>query len=441
MGHLSRQLTLALSGAGDYRTVLFSLSKALPRIMAAESSGDLPEAQGLGIRYEYCPAWNVGWFPTRGWQAAVRRRYRSYRWHPYLRDRIISLVAETGAQAVIFDGVVPYDGLLQARAALPGVRFGWVRRGMWRPGAPEHRLDASQHFDLTIEPQDLGESADRGPTRHRTDTLRLPPVSLTDVLEPTTRDQARRALGLPSDRPVLLLAPGSGFLGSVDRVAEAVLRSVRAHGGDWAVAVTRQSIASHGIGAAGEDVILLDDVYPLARHLAAFDAAVGAAGYNAVHELLGAGVPTLFVPSTKHETDDQEARAAGVAARGAALTTVDGIADAVRELLDATRRDELAQACRSLERPDGGRAAATAVGELAAAGVPVVDPPIATPSRPWPDLRLRAKPGSEASISFTEAVDGDQVRGTHPIEHMIAGSSQEYRRARARAASWIYRAD
>ena len=44
MGHLSRQLTLALSEPPREGSVIFSLSGALPRIMAASRSGELPEA-------------------------------------------------------------------------------------------------------------------------------------------------------------------------------------------------------------------------------------------------------------------------------------------------------------------------------------------------------------------------------------------------------------
>ena len=46
----------------------------------------------------------------------------------------------------------------------------------------------------------------------------------------------------------------------------------------------------------------------MSRYLRAFDATVSAAGYNAYHELIRFGVPSLFVPM-RRQTDDQEARA------------------------------------------------------------------------------------------------------------------------------------
>lgn len=441
MGHLSRQLTAILSGPRRFDSVLFSLSGALPRIMAAEEAGELPEASGRGVRYEYCPSWESGWFPTTGWQAAVRRNYRSYRWAPYLRDRLIALATETRATAVVFDGVVPYDGLLRARAALPELRFVWVRRGMWRSGTPESRLAASRHFDLTIEPGDLAAAADHGPASGRSDAHRVAPVSLTDVLRPNSRAAARAALGLPADGPVLLLAPGSGALGSVVETSEEILRAVRERHRDWTVAVTRQPIARDRIGGAMDGVVVLDDVYPLARHLAAFDAAIGAAGYNAVHELLSAGVPALFVPSTRHLTDDQPARARGVADRGAALVAEDDdLAGAVDRLLDPLTRARLEDASAALERPRGGVEVADLVADLAAQGAPTArDLTLPTPSRPIPDLRTRALLGGPTEILMSERIDPTVVKGRRPVEHLVADSSETYRRTRERVANWIYR--
>lgn len=444
MGHLSRQLTTALSDRPQMDAAVFSLSGALPRVAAADRSGDLPGARERSIRYEYCPSRESGWLPPPGWRRVLRTHYRSYRWHHYLRDRLVSLAAETRASAVVFDGVVPYAGLLQARELLPEVGFAWVRRGMWRPQAPTAQLSASDRFDLVVQPGDFAGAADRGPLAERDDALRIAPVSLTDVLPPTSRQEARAALGLPMDRPVLLLAPGSGALGSVEESAARIRQVVAERAPEWVVAVTRQAIARHAVGSAGDpdgSVVVLDDVYPLARHLAAFDAAASAAGYNSVHELLSSGVPTLLVPSEHHVTDDQVARAEGVVARGAALVPgVDGLERAVLDLLDPRVRERLREGCAGLERPSGGRDAAELVAGLATRSGPtsisVLRP---RPRRPVPDARTPTGPGTGVSLRFTEQVSVADVRGSDPIEHLLPGSSADYRASRERTAEWLYR--
>lgn len=439
MGHLSRQLTAALSGPRRFDPVVFSLSRALPRIVSAVADDELPGAGGRGLRFEYAPSWESGWLPT-GWRAPLRRRYRSYRWAPYLRDRLGALVAETGARVVAFDGVAPYPGLVAARAALPQVRFAWIRRGLWQPGAPAERLDLSQHFDVTIEPGDVARGWDQGPTRDRQDAVRLPgPVSLTDVLDPLPRAEARHALGLPQDRPVLLLAPGSGALGSVDATAAEVLTAVRERHPDWLVAVTRQAIAQHSVAGDTDRVVVLDDVYPLARYLSAVDAAVSAAGYNAVHELLAARVPTLLVPSTNHLTDDQPTRARGAAAQGAALTVTDTIGASVDRLLDDSRRAELRAAAAALPAATGGRDVAEQIATLAEGGTPVPSWTPSEPTRPVPDLRTRADARAAHPLLWTEQIDRDLLAGRRPVEHLLPGSSPGYAGQRRAIARWLYR--
>ena len=113
MGHLTRQLTVALSAPDDIDPVLMSLSGALPTVRSAVASGALPEL--AGVRTEYCPSRKSGWLPKGGAARRLRELHPAYNWEPYFADRLRALVAETGARLVLFDGVVPYAGLLAAR--------------------------------------------------------------------------------------------------------------------------------------------------------------------------------------------------------------------------------------------------------------------------------------------------------------------------------------
>jgi UDP:flavonoid glycosyltransferase YjiC (YdhE family) len=110
-------------------------------------------------------------------------------------------------------------------------------------------------------------------------------------------------------------------------------------------------------------------VYPLARYLAAFDAAISAAGYNSFHELLAARIPTLFIPNQKMEMDDQAARANFAARCGMALCAPPddpySLTRCLRELVDPSVRSSLRRRMEECRAENGAELAAGIVAELA----------------------------------------------------------------------------
>lgn len=355
MGHLTRMLAVALATSRPEHVTIMSMSVALPVVT------------DQGVRGEYCPS------ADRGWLVGPR-------WHAYLADRVVALAQEVGADVIAFDGVAPYRGLALAAQRLPQTAFVWMRRGLWRPGANLRQLEAGSWFDLIIEPGDLAQAADRGGTAGRGDASIISPVSLLDVIEPLPRDQARAELGLVGEGPTLLITLGSGRLGDVATPGRVVLETASQFP-DWQLALTRSAIATQDVPAGADDRIqLVSGVYPLVRYLRAFDAVVSAAGYNAVHEFVTAGVPTLLVPNASTRTDDQVGRAAQLAADGLALSAdaadPEGLAAAVRQLLDDSGsgqvRARLTEAVAALapERRGGGARQAAHLLALTATGLP-----------------------------------------------------------------------
>ena len=457
MGHLSRQLALAMALGERAEPIFLSLSGAVP--LVAEQ----------GFRAEYCPS------PSRGWLEPAP-------WNAYLAERILALARETQATAVVFDGVFPYRGLLHARRHLPEVAFVWSRRGMWAVGRGKEALKTGSSFDVIVEPGDLGSAADPGLTAGRRDAVRLPPVTLVDVVPQVDRAEARAALGIASEAPVLLVAlsAGTGDPGALLRnVVGSVLTKT-----SWHVAVIRSPLARTGDQTVEHPRIhWLEDVYPLVRYLKAFDAGVASAGYNAAHELPLSGLASLLVANRASAWDDQLSRARGIAERGLALWTTDDqparAGELAVELVGDARRNQLREELGRLAPADRGGAklvadvVANAARGVDASGAPLRprrrrvrdqarwrlawladrlrqaiigavhvvrgEVPVASP-RPHVDV-LEEPPGTPRPapslhddradlLLLTERLSRDVVGRPGPIEQVLAGTSPNYRKAR-----------
>jgi hypothetical protein len=459
MGHLTRLSAVALCGRGLLESTLFSMSVALPVV------------NRLGLRGEYCPGVGRGWFP-------------SHLWHSYLRERILAIATELRIDVVAFDGVAPYPGIGQARGLLPDVPFVWFRRGMWRPGVNTKQLKKSAFFDQVIEPGELASAADRGATAEERGAVRIPPITMLDAVDRLTRTEAAARLGLDPDRHTVLVTLGSGRLGDAVAPGRVVLDEL-GRSSDWQICVTRSDVALQRIPIdGGGRIIELTGVYPLVRHFSAFDAAVSAAGYNAVHEFVQAGIPTLFVPNPATTTDDQIGRARQIAQEGLALNAAvdspEEIRRAVQALVDDGRRSEIAAACQAVPRSRAGGGAAQAarlLHDLAEESEPrrpttaqrlrllesqakeqtkrLLGPQYTDLVRrilgraPVESLEARLRVELEGTNSLGASpeveqllisadVDPARIRDGGPVEHLLAATSQDYHEERRRIAAKYY---
>ena len=346
-GHLTRSIAVGKRLDEGLEPAIFTLSAAAPVV------------RRLGIRVEYMPSYRT---PGAG---------SEWSWHGRLRDRLRALVAELDPAAVVFDGVHPYAAFLDVLHENPELPAVWCRRAMWQPGAGREFLATEDAFDLVLEPGELAAGDDRGLTAERRETaLVVPPIVLLDESDLLSREEAERELGLEPGRINALVAIGAGS-DAVDRTVARCLERLAAEPGVQAAAV--ESSISREL-TLPEGVVRIRDTYPMARYLRAFDIAVAASGYNAFHELLHLGVPSLFVPMPR-ELDDQAARARWAQRNGAALAVdgpgASGLEDALGELLDAGRREEISARARELGGANGAEQAARALSDLATQPAPV----------------------------------------------------------------------
>jgi UDP:flavonoid glycosyltransferase YjiC (YdhE family) len=430
MGHLARATAIAKALAPNAEPVIVSMASAVAEIPSA-----------FGIRCEYLPGENRGWMSRAKWDL-------------YIRDRIIALIDETDAKVLVFDGVIPHAGFIAARNARPAVKLVWMRRGLWQKKVHRFALPLqSAAMDYVIEPGDYAFAYDHGPTSKRTEAIRTAPVSLYQTSEALNREDSRKALGLDQSRPAVLVQLGTG----ADDANEKMTAALKGLIGwpDLQVVLTKEPIDKSGNSLAPEGLDLkVIKFFPLAKVLAAFDAGVCATGYNGVHELLAAKLPTVLVSNIRG-MDDQEARAKWCHDFGYALranqANLKNITETVRDLQDPNMRASLSFKCAELPAPIGGEEIANKLLKIAAEPAKAV-----SLSQRARYIALRyiaiayhqiAKEKSQAPISsvnvvFSDSVDanelGTNIRSRVRFEQFFNGSSDKYRAVRHQIADTYY---
>lgn len=201
------------------------------------------------------------------------------------------------------------------------------------------------------------------------------PIMRGERFERCSRAEARNWLGVPASARCILVSGGGGGDDGVDPLFAAVEATLDRLGDDvWLVFAAGPLFRGRPRTGPRRVWWTTPD---LPRLLAAFDASVCAGGFNAVHELGFAGVPTVFVPQRKI-ADDQHDRARKWVERDAAVcleldraVAPDGTAllAALHEVLDPARAATLGAKARACTPENHARAAAR---ELLALALPRV---------------------------------------------------------------------
>jgi UDP-N-acetylglucosamine:LPS N-acetylglucosamine transferase len=432
MGHLARATAIAEELKNVARPILVSVAGGIAEIPST-----------TGIPCEYIPG------KTRRWMPA-------HRWDRYFRDRLIAIADETGASVISFDGVVPYPGFIATKLQRPDLTIVWVRRGLWQKNLLRFALPfQSRLVDLIIEPGDIARAYDHGPTSYRKDATLTSPVSLYSKARALSRADARKVLGLDADRPAVLVQLGTGDSDMNEKMRAALTGLIRWQG--LQVVLTKNPVDSHGVSLVPDGLdIKVQRYFPLADVLAAFDGAIAATGYNSVHELLPAQIPTVLISNIRG-TDDQDARAQWCHDHGYALradhANLADITATVATLADAAVRQSLQSKCTELSNTKGGSEIAQILLSLATS---VKKKPSKKVSRFVATqlihkvtylYRLIRPYKKNAAVAdkpalFSHEIDADYLRsqiiGDQRFEHMIVGSSESYISRRHEIASTAY---
>ncbi|WP_299132477.1 hypothetical protein [uncultured Amaricoccus sp.] len=347
VGHIARQIAIARAQPYEIATVFLSLSKAA---QFAEQAGFLTEYRPfhapLGVSAE--------------------------RWNRWFAEEVREAIAFHQPAAVIFDGNVPYAGLLAALDDFPGVARIWMRRGMWRQ--PEPTITArAESFHLVMTPGEIAQAADPGhDTGGDAFVHHLPPILQIPPRQRLGRKLARRLLGLPETAEIALLQLGAGANFDTSLAREMALARLLADPARHVVEIV-SPIAPRAVTPV-DPRHHLRTVFPAAQYQRAFDFAVSAAGYNSFHEIIAGALPCLFTPNDAPEMDLQEARASYAALAGWALAASArdpyALDRGLRALLDPERRAGLAAGCAAVRSDWNGAEIAARLATLVARQTP-----------------------------------------------------------------------
>ncbi len=283
LGHITRLLAIAEADPTAQLPLFFTMSRG---------AGFVREA---GFPCEYTPF-------HRGLNLDLAA------WNLSLTQTLLEAVDFYDVGTIVFDGNMPYQGLLDALEHRRHLKSVWCRRGFWREGHST-AMSRGEAFDLILSPGDFAEQLDSGPTMRAkaSPSLHVPPIWRKVPGGPLGREAALVDLNLDHAASHVLISLGSQVNFDFEEIFTSICRGVLERGCRPVVLRSPLQFKSN-LAELPEGAVALDK-YPIERHLAAFDFAVSSAGYNSFHEFTAAGLPTIWVPNEAGEMDRQDQRA------------------------------------------------------------------------------------------------------------------------------------
>ena len=228
-------------------------------------------------------------------------------------------------------------------------------------------LKRQKYFDLVIEPRDVADTRDNGPTSAQYGrSAHVDPIRLLDHEELLDRKAAAKVLGIDPRRPAVLVQLGSGTTSEIVSQTNEIIKACAKFPKLQVV------IAEWAIGAVSFDVwpeVKVLRGFPLSRYFNAFDFTISAVGYNSFNEIISFGLPAIFLANENPIMDDQAGRAAYAVDQGAAfMTSPDEIKDMhllIGALMDERARAVIKVNAARIAMANGAQAAADLIVRLA----------------------------------------------------------------------------
>lgn len=288
-------------------------------------------------------------------------------WNKAVQEELSDFLDLVQPDCFIFDGNVPYGGVLTALENRPEIKRIWMRRALWS-AVNASVLKRAAMFDWIIEPTELCARFDTGATNDANDgAVPVAPIMLTPSEERLSKTDARAELGLEQSGTIVGIMLGAGNNFDLNRIKYRVIEELASHP-EVTVVEIESPIRVDQPATSFEQFSLLESdhkrvtCFPVARISNAFDFMVSGAGYNSFHENMLNGVPTIYIPNEAPEMDRQSLRAKYATVIGCAemLRAGDSInvRNTIQRMLDPAHRESLRARMSKLNYSDGAAEAA-----------------------------------------------------------------------------------
>lgn len=341
LGHLTRAMAIIERFPATTKSAIFTLSQGFK--LAVEK----------GILTQFSPFHRLSGAGVQNWNSALAEELKDF-------------IAFFRPDVLVFDGNVPYLGLIAALDAYPEIKRVWLRRALWAEGSDDPDFNAN-NFDLIIEPEEISGRFDTGPTKRNSDgKVVVPPILNIKPDERLPRKEARNFLGIEPNKTAICLMLGAGNNFEFSHIRKLILKSLAKHKDVEVVEIIPPIRQSKPVSQFDNCRTL--ELYPAYRYSCGFDGMIASAGYNTFHENMLGAVPTLFVPNEASEMDRQilRARHASIIGCGQMIRAGDriGIDEHIARFLDPDIREQMKDKMSHFEFGDGAAAAADLIERL-----------------------------------------------------------------------------
>jgi predicted glycosyltransferase len=257
-------------------------------------------------------------------------------------------------------------GELACALDVPKVRV-LVHRAMKETFAHQSAIqDLLPLYDRILVPEEPGCPKQALSPQVASRAYSLGPILLRDFEEMYPRAEARKRLGVAPEHLAVWVSAGGGGDPNAEKTLSTLVSTLLAN--EQIHVVIGAGPLYRGTPIRGARLTWITD-FGAAADFSGLDFAISAAGYNSFHELLHAGVPTIFYAQEKI-ADEQLRRVTAAIAEGCALgLTIDDqgtpdlqkLQEVINQMLDVAVRERLGAAARAFVPRNWAREAAVEV--------------------------------------------------------------------------------